>query len=143
VASRSWNEVRLIGNVTRDAEVKFTPSGAARVVFSLATNRRYKQGEEWRDEVCFHNIVHWGGENIANFLTKGKQVAVSGRISNRSYEKDGAKVYVSEIVAEDILLLGGKQSDEAPVSRPRGGSAGAGPQKISENLGISDDDVPF
>jgi single-strand DNA-binding protein len=146
MASRSINKAILLGSIGKDAETKFTPSGVAKTTFSLATSRRWKDNAsgEWKEETDWHNVTLWKSENLANYLQKGTRVYVEGRISNRSYEdKDGNKKYFTEIVADDVILLGGKQSDEAPVSRPRGGSAGAGPQKISENLGIDDSDVPF
>lgn len=142
--SRSVNRATLVGNITRDAETKFTPSGTAKTTFSVATNYRTKdQSGEWRDDPTFHNIVLWKSENVANYLLKGKQVYVEGRISNRSYDdKDGAKRYISEIVAFEVILLGGGgQRDEAPAPAtptPRGTPQGGGFQ-----AGITDDDVPF
>lgn len=134
----------MIGNVTRDAELKFLPNGSPKLTFSLATNRRWKDRatEEWKEEVTYHNILHWGGENLANFLVKGKQLAVSGRLSNRKYEKDGVTHYITEVIADDILLLGGggSQQEAAPVSAPRAS------RPISQSLGVSQDDlsdIPF
>jgi single-strand DNA-binding protein len=143
LASRSVNKATLIGSLGKDAEIVFTPSGIAKTTFSVATSYRFKKGEEWTEETTWHNIVLWRSENLTNYLQKGTKVYVEGRIANRKYEKDGQTRYISEIVAEQVILLDGKQSDEAPASRPRGGSAGAGPQKISESLGIDESDVPF
>jgi single-strand DNA-binding protein len=106
--ARSENMAILIGNLGRDAETKYTPSGVACTKFSIATTRRVKKGEEWQDETTWHNIVLWRGENVANYLLKGKQVYVKGWINNRSYDdKEGVKRYVSEVVAETVNLLGG------------------------------------
>jgi single-strand DNA-binding protein len=158
MASRSINKVLLIGHLGRDAETKFTPGGAAVTKFSVATNRRWKdqQSGEWKEETDWHNVVLWRAENLANYLTKGKQVYVEGRLQTRSYDdKDGKKQYFTEVVAEDVLLLGGRgeggmgEGSQAPVSMPRTAarpqSAGAGPahDDASYSQGVSDDDVPF
>src|SRR6266700_1176261 len=108
--ARSVNKVILIGNLGRDAETKFTPSGVAVTKFSIATTRRVKDGQtgEWRDETDWSNVVLWRQENVGQYLTKGKQVYIEGRLQNRSYEdKDGQKRYATEVVAEELMLLGG------------------------------------
>src|SRR5579884_2053570 len=158
MASRSVNKVILIGHLGRDAETKFTPGGAAVTRFSVATNRRWKdqQSGEWKEETDWSNIVLWRSENLANYLTKGKQVYVEGRLQTRSYEdKDGKKVYATEVVAEDVILLGGQGGGGAqggrgaddfsqPVSQPRS-SQRPQPQAPQDDFGqgITDDDVPF
>jgi single-strand DNA-binding protein len=94
MASRSVNKVILVGHLGKDAETKFTPGGAAVTRFSVATNRRWKdkQSGEWKEETDWSNVVLWQSENLANYLTKGKQVYVEGRLQTRSYEdKDGKK----------------------------------------------------
>src|SRR5271156_1561834 len=109
--SRSVNKVILIGHLGRDAETAFTASQTAVTKFSVATNRRWKdqQTGDWKEETNWTNIVLWRSENLAQYLTKGKQVYVEGRIQTRSYEdKDGKKVYATEVVAEDVILLGGR-----------------------------------
>jgi single-strand DNA-binding protein len=77
--------------------------------FTVATNRRWKdqQSGEWKEETDWHNVVLWKNENLAQFLTKGKQVYVEGRLQTRSYEKNGEKKYSTEVVADDVILLGG------------------------------------
>jgi single-strand DNA-binding protein len=145
MAERSVNQVTLLGRLGKDAETKFTPSGVACTKFSIATSRRWKQGEEWKEETTWHNCVLWRSENLSGFLTKGKQVYVQGRIETRSYEKDGEKRYVTEIVAENVILLGGReQSDERPVSSPRSSRQPA-PAKDDgfDGMGVGLDDVPF
>ncbi|MGE5486976.1 MAG: single-stranded DNA-binding protein, partial [bacterium] len=95
----------------RDAETRFTPSGAACTTFSVATNRRWKdqQTGEWKEETDWHRVVLWRSENLANYLTKGTQVYVEGRLQTRSYDdKDGKKVYTTEVVAENVILLSGR-----------------------------------
>jgi single-strand DNA-binding protein len=111
MAGRSVNKVILVGNLGRDAETKFTPSGVARTTFSVATTRRFKdqQTNEWKDETDWHNVVLWRSENLANYLTKGKQLYIEGRLQTRSYDdKDGNKRYTTEVVAEEVILLGGR-----------------------------------
>jgi single-strand DNA-binding protein len=162
MASRSVNKVILIGNLGRDAETRFTPSGAARTTFSIATSRRWKdqQTGDWKEETDWHNIVLWRSENLAQYLTKGKQIYVEGRLSTRSYDdKDGNKKYVTEVVAEDVILLGGQggrggeaPADDAgdapsrPVSMPRSAQRPAPAASAPADdfpPGITDDDVPF
>jgi single-strand DNA-binding protein len=158
MASRSVNKVILVGHLGRDAETKFTPGGAAVTRFSVATNRRWKDKDsgEWKEETDWSNVVLWRSENLANYLTKGKQVYVEGRLQTRSYEdKDGKKVYATEVVAEDVILLGGQGGgggrtpddfSQQPVSQPRG-AASRQPAPAQEDSfggqGITDDDVPF
>jgi len=161
MASRSVNKVILVGRLGRDAETKFTPSGAAVTKFSVATNRRWKdqQSGEWKVETDWSNVVLWRSENLANYLTKGKQLYVEGRLQTRSYEdKDGKKVYATEVVADEVILLGGQGGGggprsgggddypQQPVSQPRSAQRSAAPPPVeidSFNQGITDDDVPF
>ncbi|MGH9723282.1 MAG: single-stranded DNA-binding protein [Bryobacteraceae bacterium] len=156
MASRSINKVILLGHLGKDAETRFTPSGSSVTSFTLATNRRWKdqQSGEWKEETDWHSIVMWKAENVANYLTKGKQVYVEGRLRTRNYEnKEGKKVYVTEVVADDLILLGGGGGgggdfSQQPVSMPR--SQQQRPQPAAQaseepefGQGISDDDVPF
>lgn len=162
MASRSVNKVTLIGHLGRDAETKFTPSGVAMTKFSVATNRRWKdqQTGEWKEETDWANVVLWRQENLANYLTKGKQVYVEGRLQTRSWDdKDGKKQYMTEVVADDVILLGGAGAgasegggrparDEGfgppqPVSMPRSAQRSKAAEDTSFDQGITDDDVPF
>lgn len=165
--ARSLNRATLIGNLGRDAETGFTPSGISCTKFSVATERRWqdKQSGEWKSETDWHNCVLWRAENLAQYLTKGKQVYVEGRIQTRSYEKDGEKRYATEIIADNVLLLGGNGGEDAgqrqpaqaqarpPVSAPRGyqqqqrqpatmDSGTASPAGDGWS-GVTDDDMPF
>lgn len=148
MASRSVNKVILVGHLGRDAETRFTPSGAACTNFSVATNRRWKdqQTGEWKEETDWHRIVLWRSENLANYLTKGTQVYVEGRLQTRSYDdKDGKKVYTTEVVAENVILLSGRgdavsaAADAPPASR----GAQRMPSQADEPGMPGDDDVPF
>jgi len=161
MASRSVNKVTLLGHLGRDAETKFTPSGVAVTNFTLATSRRWKgqQSGEWKEETEWHRCVLWRSENVANYLLKGKQVYIEGRLQTRSFEdKEGQKRYTTEVVCDDLILLGSGRGD-APGAP--GDFAQAGPQPVSMprtaqrhptaaaapadefNQGITDDDVPF
>ncbi|HEX4773399.1 MAG TPA: single-stranded DNA-binding protein [Bryobacteraceae bacterium] len=161
--ARSVNKVILIGNLGRDAETKFTAGGSAVTRFSVATTRSWKdqQTNEWKDETNWTNVIVWRQENLSNYLTKGKQVYVEGRLQTRSYDdKDGKKVYATEVVAEEVILLGGRTEggfegggqaqassgsrSSASPQRGRGGTPSApGEEDPFGGMGISDDDVPF
>jgi single-strand DNA-binding protein len=169
MASRSVNKVILVGHLGKDAETRFTPSGVPRTTFGLATSRRWKdqQTGEWKEETDWHNVVLWRSENLANYLTKGKQLYVEGRLQTRSYDdKDGNKRYMTEVVAGEVILLGGRgESAGAPTEalsgggydsqvvsqprsaqRPRAATPPAAPAASEPEFGdqgISDDDVPF
>src|SRR5438270_534782 len=162
MASRSVNKVILVGNLGRDAETKFTPSGVSVTKFAVATTRSWKdqQSNEWKEETNWTNVVLWRQENLSNYLTKGKQVYVEGRLQTRSYDnKDGKKVYTTEVVADEVILLGGRggegsspQDFGAPTgarntgrgrSPAGGGSMPAEDDAFGGAMGITDDDVPF
>jgi single-strand DNA-binding protein len=161
MASRSVNKVILLGNLGRDAETSYTASQTAVTKFSVATSRRWKdqQSGEWKEETNWSNIVLWRGENVAPYLLKGTKVYVEGRLNTRSYEdKDGKKVWVTEVVADEVILVGGRGEgggggggagapddypQEQPMrSAPRARPAAA-PSAPPPNEGIGDDDVPF
>ncbi len=163
MASRSVNKVILLGHLGRDAETKFTQGGSSRTTFTIATNRSIKdqQTGEWKEETDWHNVVAWRQENLTNYLTKGKQIYVEGRLQTRSYEdKDGKKVFFTEVVAENIILLTSLGSgagrgeaamagaDQPPASAPRGPQRAPAPARAEEpppdnGPMATDDDVPF
>ncbi len=120
---RSVNKVILIGHLGKDAETKFTGNGASVTNFSVATSRKWKdkQSGEMREETEWSRIVLWRSEKLAEYLKKGKPVYIEGHLQTRSYEdKDGRKVYTTEIVADEVILLGGdKDRSEQPASMPR------------------------
>ncbi|HEV8147343.1 MAG TPA: single-stranded DNA-binding protein, partial [Bryobacteraceae bacterium] len=111
-----------------------------------------QQTGEWKEETNWTNVVLWRGENVAPYLTKGKQVFVEGRLQTRSYDdKDGKKVWATDVVADEVILLGGRGEGGPPdegfsqepmrsAPRPRSAPAQAAPPM---NDGVSDDDVPF
>jgi single-strand DNA-binding protein len=117
------NHVVLIGRLTRDAELKYTASGQAVCKFSIAVNRRKKNGDQWEDEANFFDIVLWGrqGESLHPYLTKGKMVGVDGELRQDRWQQDGQNRSRIEIVANFLQLLGG------------GGSASSGDRQSYQN----------
>jgi len=140
----SVNKAILIGNLGRDPELKYTPGGQAVANFSLATTEKWTgQDGQKNEKTVWHNIVAWGkqAELVKEYLRKGRQVYIEGRIDNRSYDKkDGSgKGYISEVVVQNIQFLGGPRDETAagpasadtPASPPPEGTSGG------------DDDLPF
>lgn len=104
------NKVTLVGRLTKDPELKFTPgAGTAVTTFTIAVPRKFKK--EGQPEADFIPVVVWGkmAENVAQYMAKGRQIGICGRIETRNYEaKDGTKRYVTEVIAEDVEFLGNK-----------------------------------
>lgn len=118
MATRSLNKVLLIGNLTRDPELRYTPQGTAVCTFGLATNRQWSndQGEK-KEDVEFHTIVAWNklAEICGEYLKKGSQTYVEGRLSTREWEdKEGGKRRTTEVIANEVLFLGGAPGGGAP-----------------------------
>lgn len=147
----SVNKVILIGRLGKDPELKYTQGGRAVANFSLATDRSWKgqDGQKQRD-TTWHNIVVWGkrAEVVKEYLTKGQQVYIEGRIDNRSYDdKEGNKKYISEVVLEDFAFLGSKGDSPGGgggggYSAPSGGQPDSSPPPPSGEAS-DDDDLPF
>ena len=143
VAGTVVNKVILVGNLGKDPEVRFTPGGQAKASFSVATTEKWKdQQGQLQERTEWHNIVVWGkqAETCGQYLSKGRQVFIEGRIKTRSYDdKDGNKKYITEIVAQNVRFLGSgggggaRAHVEPAVGLPAGEDAGA----------PSDDDIPF
>jgi single-strand DNA-binding protein len=145
----SVNKAILIGNLGKDPELKYTPSGKAVCNFSIATSESWKDGEGVKQEATtWHNIVAWGrqAEVMKEYLTKGKQVYIEGRIENRSYEdKEGNKKYISEVVVQNFQFIGSKgdapaTDDSAPKDNQPSSNSGAAD---NGNGSGDDDDLPF
>ncbi|HUD04573.1 MAG TPA: single-stranded DNA-binding protein [Patescibacteria group bacterium] len=117
--ARSLNRAQLIGNLTRDPELRYTPSGTAVCSFSIATNRNWTTDTgEKKEEVEFHRIVAWNklAELCSQFLTKGRKVFVEGRITTRSWTaQDGTQKQTTEIIINDMILLDNRRSGEQGV----------------------------
>ncbi len=114
MAARSLNRVQLIGNLTRDPELRYTPQGTAVATFGVATNREWTtESGEKRDEADFHNVVAWNklAELCSQLLTKGVKVYVEGRLSTRAWTgQDGVQRKTTEVVISDMIILSPKNS---------------------------------
>jgi single-strand DNA-binding protein len=141
----SLNRVILVGNLTKDPELKFIPSGQAVCNMRMAMNRKWKsQSGEWKDESTFVGVVVWGksGEACGEYLKKGSPVLVEGRLQSRSWEtEDGQKRSILEVVAERVQFLSGGRREVASSSAASGDSEGA--PAASEPSPAADDDIPF
>jgi len=147
------NHVVLIGRLTREAELKYTSGGQAVCKFSIAVNRRRKNGDQWEDEANFFDIVVWGrqGESLHPYLVKGKMVGVDGELRQDRWQQDGQNRSKVEIVANYLQLLGGgtttfdKQNSQNQASDAP--SRGNGPSENSAYTAPKDDgfadDIPF
>jgi single-strand DNA-binding protein len=146
------NKAIIAGNVTRDPELKALPSGIKIATFSVATNRFWKDATtgERKEMAEYHNIVVFGrqAENVAQYVKRGSQVSVIGRIQTRSWEQDGQKKYRTEIVAEDVQFgsrpttagSGNSSSYNAPTAAS---SESAIDYPDADALDINPDDIPF
>lgn len=156
--ARSFNQVILMGNLTRDPELRQTPNGQSVCSFSLALNRSYKGADgNWQEATDYIDVVAWGplGERVAQYLSKGRPCLVNGRLQSRSWEQDGQKRSKVEVVAQDVTFLGGGQSGEGGGSRSGGDEFDQSPRPsaskkkddvVIEDIGdepINLDDIPF
>lgn len=135
------NKVILIGNLTRDPELKTTPSGVSVCSFSIAVNRNYTNAAGER-EADFINITVWRGlaENCAKYLSKGRKVAVAGSIQTRTYDdKDGNKRYATEVVADDVEFITPKSEGGGSYDAPKAQSK----KQVSELEPVDNDELPF
>jgi single-strand DNA-binding protein len=154
----SVNKVILVGNLGKDPELRYTPAGAAVVTFSLATSERYKdkQGQS-QEKTEWHNVVAWRqlAEICGKYLHKGKQVYIEGKIQTRSYDdRDGNKKYITEIVADQMQMLGSKGNEgggsqrqaEPRQERPAGSNQSQSTpayEDFADPPFNPDDDIPF
>jgi len=161
--ARSLNQVTLMGNLTRDPELRQTPTGQNVTSFSLALNRSYKdQSGEWQEATDYIDIVCWGplAERVAQYLSKGRRCLVQGRLQSRNWEQDGAKRSKVEVLANDVTFLdsrgggeeggggnfGGGDSAPAPSSKPAPSKKPKTDDVVIEDIGdepINLDDIPF
>jgi len=158
--ARSFNQVTLMGNLTRDPELRQTPNGQSVCSFSLALNRSYKGSDgEWQEATDYIDIVAWGplGERVAQYLTRGRPALISGRLQSRSWEQDGQKRSKVEVVAQDVTFLGGRGEgdnsgggnfSQAPAAedKPKPSKKAKAEDVEIEDIGdepINLDDIPF
>jgi single-strand DNA-binding protein len=157
--AKSFNQAIVMGNLTRDPELRSTPGGQQVASFAVATNRTWMDGSgERKEAVEYHEIVAWGklGELAAQYLAKGRKVMVIGRLQTQSWEKDGVKRSRTEIVASDVNFLDGPGGATGGASgfggAPAGGGAAPTSSRKSDDVVIQDldgdqtinlDDIPF
>jgi len=130
------NRVILLGNLTRDPEVRYTPSGTPVARLGLAVNNRVKQGDEWRDDPCFVDVVVFGkqAESCGEYLNKGRTILIEGRLQYRTWEsQEGQKRSKHEVLADRVQFL------PKAARMGEGGFSG----DVHEGEAIDDDDVPF
>jgi len=156
----SLNKVMLLGNLTRDPELRYAPNGTPVANFGIAINRRYRQGEEWREDVCYVDIVTFGrqAETVGEYLSKGNLAMIEGRLQWRSWEtEDGQKRSKHEVVANHVQFMPRVQGDRGGRGAPgseRADSAYAPPSRHPyapprammpppEMPRPEDDDIPF
>jgi len=138
------NKVILVGNLGRDPEVRSTPSGQPVATFSLATNRKWKdQSGNRQEETEWHNIVCWGrqAEIAGQYLTKGKQIYVEGRLQTRSWEdkQSGEKKYRTEVICQNFQMLGARGGYDGGAQSPASSPEAPGDFQAQPE----DDDIPF
>lgn len=159
--ARSINQVTLMGNLTRDPELRQTPSGQSVCSFSLALNRAYKdQSGEWQEATDYIDIVAWAGlaERVSQYLSKGRRCLVVGRLQSRSWEQDGNKRSKVEVLANDVTFLDSRGGGEGGNEQASGAqtseevSTPKKPSKKDDEVVIEDikddepinlDDIPF
>ncbi|MEE9276217.1 MAG: single-stranded DNA-binding protein [bacterium] len=135
------NVVYLRGNLTRDPEKRFLPSGSSVVNFGFAVNRRYRSGDDWKEDTCFVDIVVFGrqGDWVMEQCTKGSPVLVEGRLSFRSWEaQDGSRRSKHEVVANNVHFISRRDEGGAPRGAPAERYESA-----DEPPPMTDDDIPF
>jgi single-strand DNA-binding protein len=163
--AKGVNKVILLGNVGKDPEMRATPSGMVIAQFTLATADRKKEGEKWVDTTEWHNLVCFGrtAEIVRDYVKKGKQLYIEGKIQSRSWDdkESGQKKYRTEIIVNDLALLGGGEGGSGGGGQYAGGSRSSGssssyggggntasfsqqqPANDYASEGITDDDIPF
>lgn len=145
------NTITLVGNITRDPELRFTPGGQAVATFGLAVNRRYQQGGEWKEQTSYFDVKCWGqlGENVAASLSKGARAVVTGRLEQRTYETQaGEKRSAVEIVADEVGPSLRWATAQIEKNDRRGGDEGGRPMSGGPSRGggagyTHDDEEPF
>jgi len=137
----SVNKVILVGNLGKDAELRYTAGGSPVATVRLATTDRFKDKDgQWQDQTEWHSVVIWGktAESLAEYLRKGKQIYVEGRLQTRAWDdREGKKRYTTEVKADRVVLLGGRgpgaEREEPPTPA----------EPVRETAEVTDDDIPF
>jgi len=144
----SLNRIILMGNLTRDPELRYIPSGAAVTSFGMAMNRNYTtQSGEKKDEVCFVNVVVWGkqAESCSQYLNKGSLVLIEGRLTYRSWEQEGKTRSTLEVRADRVQFLGKRQASgtAAPEEFKSESEEEAAPEVPAKEEGMTTEEIPF
>jgi single-strand DNA-binding protein len=118
-----YNRIIMVGNLTKDPELRYTPQGTPIANFRLAVSTRYRSGEEMKEDTLFIDVVVWGkqGETVSQYLSKGRSVLVEGRLQERRWEYEGQQKSKMEIVAQTVRFLGGRRDES---QGPREGTPG-------------------
>ena len=139
------NNVTLVGRLTKDVELKYTPSNVANVSFTLAVNRTFKNANGER-EADFINCVIWrqAAENFANWVKKGALIGITGRIQTRNYENaQGQRVYITEVIAENFQMLRNQQQGQQQGQATQQQAKQPDPFSGGTPMNLNDDDLPF
>jgi single-strand DNA-binding protein len=142
--ARSFNQVILMGNLTRDPELRTIPSGQSVCSFSLALNRSYKDASgNWQEATDYVDVVAWAalGERVAQYLTKGRPALVSGRLQSRSWEQEGQKRSKVEVVAQDVTFLGGRPADNGGAQSEEASEAPKTAKKDDKKADVVIEDI--
>ncbi len=157
MAGKGINKVILLGNLGKDPELKYTPQGTPVAKFSLATGDRFKDKEgNWQDRTEWHNITAWGrtAEIVGEYLKKGRQVYIEGALRTHSWDdkQTGQKKYMTEIVVNELVLLGGREGGSGGGGDFSGSSRSSGSNNFDQRVPepepagsspITDEDIPF
>jgi len=149
--AKDLNKVMLTGRLGKDVELRVTPNGSSVASFSVASSRNIKEGDSWKEQTEWFNVVAWEklAETCANYLHKGSRVYIEGRLQTRKYQKDGQERYFTEVIANDLIMLDGKKQDSSGDNWDSDVPAPAAPSRSSRgrNTNFEDEadveDIPF
>ena len=144
--AQNINSVVLVGNLTKDPELRHTPSGTAVTTLRIAVNDRVKRGEEWQDAAYYFDVTVWGrdAENCAQYLAKGRPVGVQGKLTWREWDaQDGTKRQAVEVTANNIQFLGGRGDGDGAGGQQFVPQGAAQSSSADFPAAAADDDIPF
>jgi single-strand DNA-binding protein len=151
--AKDLNKVMLTGRLGKDVELRVTPNGSSVATFSVASSRNVKDGDGWKEQTEWFNVVAWEklAETCANYLHKGSRVYIEGRLQTREYEKDGQKRYFTEVITNDLIMLDSKKqesgdnwdSEAAPAPAANNRSYNNRGRNASSEEDLEPEDIPF
>lgn len=151
--AKDLNKVMLTGRLGKDVELRVTPNGSSVATFSVASSRNIKDGDGWKEQTEWFNVVAWEklAETCANYLHKGSRVFIEGRLQTREYEKDGQKRYFTEVIANDLIMLDSKKqeggdnwdSESTPAPANNRSSNNSRGRNTSYSEDLEPEDIPF